>query len=98
MLRGECVNGAVLDVKLPLGVVNERVSGQGRVTHGAVVGKVASAGVAEGIGAVGVVARGAGLAGKYSEPVWPQAATVSTLRARARGLTRIWAAFNITKL
>lgn len=92
---GQCVDRAALDVKLPLGVVNKRVSGQCGLAHGVVLGAVASAGGAEEMGAVAEALRVADLAGRYSEPVWPHAATVSTLRARARGLTRIWAAFNI---
>lgn len=98
MLCSERVDRAVLDMQLPLGVVNERLSGQSKVAHGVVFGGVASAGVAEGRDGVATALREAGLAGKYNEPVWPQAATVSTLRARASGLTRIWAAFNIVKL
>ena len=85
-------------MQLPVvGVVNKGVTGQGGVAHG--VGEVLLDGFAAGaLGAAADVLRGAVLAGKYSEPVWPQAATVSTLRARARCLTRIRAAFNMLKL
>jgi len=91
MLCSERADRAAFDMELIVGVVNEGGSGQGGLAHGAMFCGGASVDVAGGL-------RGAGLAGKYSEPVWPQAATVSTLRARARGLTRIWAAFNIMKL
>ncbi len=98
MLLSEDAYRAVLNVELPLCIVNKRRSGKGEVTHGFVFGVVASLGVT---GLMGGLAVGLGavlLAGKYSAPVCPQAAKVSTTRARAICLTRIWAAFNIPKL